>query len=378
METNQAQEQSNVRPIEELWTNPQPGMNYVTKPQEEGTGDKGQENTEEGKDKPEGDQAANGQQAAGDKQEEGQQAFDETAWIKEKTAGKYEKWDDLWQQAEKPAELTFENEQAKAIYEHLQKGETEKVAEFLVLQQALNGLDKASDEEVIKMRMLVEEPDNEDINGTFDIDFEKPEKGEMSDEQYQKELNRYNRRLKKVADEARAFLGERKTELSLPPLTSQAPAADPKAELEKNVTEAMATIYQSVTEALPQVNEFTFTFNNDKGIELNSPYKFTEQDKKEASEALKDYGQFFNDRYTTEGGKYDGQKLLNDVLLLNNFQQILENRITEAVMNDRLKSLNDRANYTAGRELVTPPPADAQALKALEENKAKMQEVWSV
>lgn len=374
MEANQAQEQSNVRPIEELWSNPQPGVNYVTKEPEKVDG---QQATDDGKDKPEAGSEEKAQGASDKAQENSSPSFDEAAWLKEKTGGKYEKWDDLWQLAEKPAELKFENDQSKAIYEHLQKGETEKVAEFLVLQQTLNGLDKASDEEVIKMRMRVEEPDNEDINGAFDVDFEKPEKGEMSDEQFKREMARYERRLKKVADDARAFLGERKAELVLPSLTSDQPAGDPKAELGKEVEATMATIHQSVTEALPQVNEFTFTFNNDKGIELNNPYKFTEQDKKGASEALKDYGEFFNNRYTTEGGGYDGQKLLSDILLLNNFQKILEMNVTEAVMNDRLKSLNDRANYTAGREVVAGPPVDAQAAKAEAENRAKVQEVWS-
>ena len=273
--------------------------------------------------------------------------------------------------------MKFENEQSKNLYEYIAKGDYQKATEFLVLQQTLSGVDKASDEDVIKMRMRIEEPDNEDIEGSFAVDFEKPEKGEMSEAQYEKELLKYNRRVKKVADEARAFLQERKTELVLPALTQQAPVAQ-KEDFEKGVSETMATIYDSVKEAVPQVNEFTFTFNNDKGIELNNPYKFTDKDKEAASEALKDYGTFFNDRYTTEGGGYDGKKLLSDILLLNNFERILENRITEAVMNDRLKTLNDRANYSSGREIVAPPPVDAEAAKREQENKAKMQDVWSV
>lgn len=344
--------------LDESW--PKQGVNYVTKPEEE-------EKKEVVSDPP---------AVTEEKKEPAQSSFDETAWLKEKTGGKFEKWEDVWSKVEAQPELKFENDQSKTVYEYLQKGETGKVTEFLVLQQTLSGLKEASDEQVIKMRMRIEEPDTENIDAAFDVDFEKPEKGEMSEDQYEKAMNKYNRSLKKRAEEARSFLEERKAELILPP--TQGPTVDHEAELKNEVTKSMQEIHESVLQALPQVNEFAFTFNNDKGIELNNPYKFTEQDTKEAGEALKDYGEFFNKRYTTDGGGYDGTKLLNDVLLLNNYHRIMESMVTQAVMNDRLKSINDRTNYSAGREIVAPPATDANALKAEQDNKAKMQEIWNV
>ena len=85
--------------------------------------------------------------------------FDETTWLKEKTGGKFEKWDDLWSKAQSEPELKFENEQSKTVYDYIQQGKLDEVAQFIVLQKTSSGAETASDEDVVKMRMQIEEPD---------------------------------------------------------------------------------------------------------------------------------------------------------------------------------------------------------------------------
>ena len=48
--------------------------------------------------------------------------FDETNWLKAKSGGKLEKWDDLWSKAQSEPELKFENEQSKTVYDYIQQG----------------------------------------------------------------------------------------------------------------------------------------------------------------------------------------------------------------------------------------------------------------
>lgn len=297
-------------------------------------------------------------------------SFDEAAWLKEKTGGKFEKWEDVWSKVEQQPELTFENEQSKAVYEHIQKGEYDKLAEFFVLQKTLGNLDNASPEDIIKMRLSIEEPE-EDADLLFQVDFEKPDEDLLSEDEYKRAMVKYNRKLKKAAEDAKAFLNERKAELKLPALSEGKPQA-PQQNFEKDVEEGMAKIHESVVKALPEVKEFALQFNNNKDVVVDYKYSFSNQEKDSVAQALKDYGQFFESRYATKEGAYDGQKLVNDVLILENLPRILQSAVTDAIMKERMEILNKSTNYSNGRE-VTPTPTDA----VREQEKKAVQSVFN-
>jgi hypothetical protein len=269
--------------------------------------------------------------------------FDETTWLKEKTGGKFEKWDDLWSKAQSEPELKFENEQSKTVYDYIQQGKLDEVAQFIVLQKTLSGAETASDEDVVKMRMQIEEPDL-DVDLAFDVEFEKPDESEMDEDAYKKAMYAYSRRLKKAAQDARSFLSDRKSELVLPPL-SQQQQVNPVEKLDADIKEGMAKIHESVIGALPKITDLPIQFNNGGDVVVDYKYSFSDQEKGLIADALKDYGSFFEDRYATKEGGYDGQKLANDVLLLNNFPKIMQAAITDAIMKERLNFINQSANY---------------------------------
>jgi len=154
----------------------------------------------------------------------------------------------------------------------------------------------------------------------------------------------YSRKLKKAAQDARSFLSERKSELVLPPL-SQPQQVNPVEKLDADIKEGMAKIHESVVGALPKITELPIQFNNGGDVVVDYKYSFSDQEKGLIADALKDYGSFFEDRYATKEGGYDGQKLANDVLLLNNFPKIMQAAITDAIMKERLNFINQSANY---------------------------------
>ena len=60
-------------------------------------------------------------------------AFDETNWFKEKTGGKFEKWEDVEVLLNRPKEVekpTFANETSKNIYEAILAGKEDELADY--------------------------------------------------------------------------------------------------------------------------------------------------------------------------------------------------------------------------------------------------------
>jgi hypothetical protein len=146
-----------------------------------------------------------------------------------------------------------------------------------------------------------------------------------------------------------------------------APAAQAP-DFEGQVKEGLAKIHESVVKVLPEIKDMPLQFNNNKDVVFDYKYSFSNQEKEQVAEVLKDYGQFFDSRYTTKDGGYDGQKLAQDVLLLQNFEKIMQATVTEAIMKERLDFINKSANYSNGREVV---PSKTDAVKEQERKQAQ-------
>jgi hypothetical protein len=298
-----------------------------------------------------------------------QSAFDEAKWLKEKTEGKFEKWEDLWEKANKEPEVKqpeYKNEVSKTIAEYIAEGKHDEVAEFLTIQKVLNAAEKMSDEEVIKLKMRIEdgEASDDDIAFDFETEFEKP------DEDDKRAMRQYERKMKEAAKEARKFIDERKQEVVLPPLEKQTQAAGfYKEQLAKETQEEMAKIYESVEKSLPAITDFKIQFSNED-VAVDYKYNYSDQEKKAVAESLKDYGSFFESRYGTEDGGYDGKKLAEDIIILTNREKIVQSAVSDAIHKERLRILGGIAN--TGRE---PVATKIDEVKQLE--KQKVQNVFN-
>jgi hypothetical protein len=295
--------------------------------------------------------------------------FDEAEWLKAKTEGKFEKWEDLWEKANKEPEVKqpeYKNEVSKTIAEYIAEGRHDEVAEFLTIQKVLNGAEKMSDEDVIKLKMRIEdgEANDDDIAFDFETQFEKP------DEDDKRAVRQYERKLKEAAKEARKFIDERKQEVVLPPLEKQTQAVGfDKEQLAKETQEEMAKIYDSVEKSLSAITDFKIQFSNED-VAVDYKYNYSEQEKKAVAESLKDYGSFFESRYGTEDGGYDGKKLAEDIIILTNREKIVQSAVSDAIHKERLRILGGIAN--TGRE-----PIATKIDEVKEQEKKKVQGVFN-
>lgn len=300
--------------------------------------------------------------------EEEVKTFDESEWLKAKTEGKFEKWEDLWEKANKEPEVKlpeYKNEVSKTIAEYLQEGRTDEVTEFLTIQKVLKAAETMSDEDVIKLKMRIEdgEASDEDIAFDFESSFEKP------DEDDAKAKRQYERKLKEAAKEARKFIEERKQEVVLEPLVKETPKGLDQATLDAQTQAEMAKIYESVEKSLPEIKDFTVQFSNED-VAVDYKYNFSDQEKKAVAEALKDYGSFFESRYGTKDGGYDGRKLAEDTIKLDNMDKIVQAAVSDAIHKERLKILGGIVN--TGRE-----PIATKIDEVKEQEKQKVRAIFS-
>lgn len=273
--------------------------------------------------------------------------------LKEKTGGKFEKWDDLNAKLEKP-DLNFENESTKQFFDYVKEGKVEDLEQFLLTRKALRSAEGASDADVVKLVMQIQDPeiDRDDVEDDFNEKFKKPvepiEDDFDSDSEYTKALSdfnkntrKYERSLKKEAEAARVFIKTNLEELKLPDL----PKAEikPEVNIEEDVNKIKTEISSSVSESLKNINDVVISIDN-KDVVFSHKYTFSEAEKQEAMKAAEDYFTFFDNRYAKDG-KYDGNQLSRDILRLQNEDKIMQAAISDAIAKERLNITNNIANH---------------------------------
>lgn len=275
--------------------------------------------------------------------------------LKEKTGGKFENWETLAAKLEEKPEIKFENESSKTVFEYLKDGKMEDLEQFLLTRKALRSAETASDEDVVKMYMQINEPDAdmEDVADDFNAKFEKPQADDFeSDEAYNKAVKKYDRLIKKEATTAREFMKKSLEDLKLPELTKEPEHA--VQDIEGEVNAVKSQISEAVASSLKNINEIEVKVDN-KDIVFSHKYTFTDTEKQEALKAAEDYFSYFDGRYAKDG-KYDGNQLALDILKAQNGEKITQAAITEAISKERLSVINNIANH---KKEETPEGADA-------------------
>jgi hypothetical protein len=270
-------------------------------------------------------------------------SVDYDAIVKEKTGGKFEKWDDLISKADKPG-LDLDDT-AKQIIENLQQGKYAEVTTFLTQQQILGSLDKLGDEDAIKLRIQIENPDytDEDVADEYDQKYGiGVDKEDVSDEEFAKLERRVNRKQKSDAKEAREALGKLKTEIRLPSL---APQSDPEVDdFVKEVNGLSEEFAKALDTTLPQFTKLDLSIN-DKDVQFAHEFSIDDAEKAELGNVAKDFWSHIQSRYYKDG-KYDTQQYLKDLYIQRNFGKILKSAVTRAINLGKIDVAKGVANIT--------------------------------
>jgi len=299
--------------------------------------------------------------------------------LRERSGGKFSKWEDIDGLLNKPAEeLKFENEQSKKVFELLKAGKVDEVIDTFNHQRVLNGIGELSDKEAVKLAMkyrdntLTSDEINDELNDRFALEApDKPEEDDyLTTEEYQKALKGYEknqaayeraqraaeRELKKDAKEARAYLESLKNDIVLPDLPAIPSQVQAQPTIDPVEQERLTkSIQDSFEYALTNLKSHTFKYAED-GVEFETGFDIPQaaMDDMLGRFEKEEFTDVFAKRYIKGDGSLDAMKLMEELHFLENRDSIMKNGIKQALAKAKLDVVKDIKNIDLDQKTRQP------------------------
>lgn len=288
--------------------------------------------------------------------------------VKEKTGGKFEKWEEFFAKAteekSEPQQIDLP-EQSKKIIEALKEGKEDELVDVLMMRKTLSSVDKMSAEEVIKLKMQIENPDftPEDIEDEFQDRFGLTADRDLMDEsEYAKLERRHNRKLESQAKQDREALAKLKEEIKLPDFSvQQQQSVDPEAQKFIDETNRFAEEFSNdLKNNLGSFKTLDLSIS-DEDVQFTHQFSIDDNEKADLATKAGDFWLYIQSRYAKDG-KFDTRKLLEDIYFNENRSKVIKSAVTRAINQGKVAVVKGVANVTDTR---TPSPAtDPAAEKA--------------
>jgi hypothetical protein len=290
---------------------------------------------------------------------------DYNAWLTEKTGGKVKSVEDLEAAIaapQQPQEIQFANDESKMVFELLQQGKTEDVLQHFELVRFLDGVPQMSDVDAISAMLQFKDSEATAEDIRYDLNIivgVKPNKDSYDDDmqqQYQSDLRQWERKARMEAIKAREYLAGLKKDIKLPEINRHAQPQQPQgysqADLDKMGSEFSDEVRAAVESNIGSFKSVTVPIiDKEQGLNFVHEFTVSEQDKAVLTGDFKDYLDSFESRYN-QGGKYDGQKLIRDRFIADNFEKIVASAAKRAYSQGQLSVINNTANSNLRPEQV--------------------------
>jgi len=247
-----------------------------------------------------------------------------------------------------PAEVKFENEQSKQIYELLKEGKSKEVKAFLETQEKLDGLVSAeitdqNADEIIKLAMQLKYKDftQSEINHKFNKEFGLPKEPVQGydelEEAFEQRKAEWESKVAEIkmdkiieAKSLRPELENQKSKLILPELSKQDVQKPPTQEELEAAQKYEAAYIQSVENSIKNFNGFSVAVKHE-GVDLPITYGVTEEEKTSLAGQLKDFAKsnydanvLFASRWVGEDGALKPEQMIKDLSVLNNYEKAFQ------------------------------------------------------
>ena len=294
-------------------------------------------------------------------------SIDYDAILKEKTGGKYEKWDDLLKEREQ--EEVALSETSKKIFEALKSGKEDELADILYQRKMLAGVDKLDAADSIKLKIQYDNPDwtVDDVEDEYEQKYGiGVDKDDMDDNEYAKLERRAQRKIDADAKASKDFLVKLRDEIQLPDF-KQAPTVDPEAENFINETTRLQKEFSdNLTNSLNSFKELDLSIS-DEDVQFAHKFNIQDSEKADLSNKAKDFWQYVQSRYSKDG-KYDTQKLLTDIYFNENRSKVIKSAVTRAMNLAKVELVKGVANVQDTR---VPSPSTNLAAEQAEADKRR-------
>ena len=253
------------------------------------------------------------------------------------------------------AEIKFENDQSKQVYELLRAGKTDEVVEIYnnkkKIERALaSEISASTAPDIIKLGMQLKFKDltPEEIEHRYKKEFSLPKEPVQNDDELDGEFEirknewqrEYNDKVTDIIIEAKLLRPEVESsnaKLILPELSKSEPTAykPTQDELDK-FTQRVSDFTNKVDNDLKTLNELSVTFKDD-AVEITSSYALSDVEKNQISAQLKQFAEEnFNanvilaDRWLNQDGTLNVSKMTRDLARLNSDEKIDQKFAQEA------------------------------------------------
>jgi hypothetical protein len=244
--------------------------------------------------------------------------------------------------AQAPAEIKFENEQSKQIFELIKEGKSKEVKKFLETQERLEQFttadvtkDVAAD--IIKMGLQLKHPDllpseiDYKFNKEYGIPKEPVQRMDELDEEFDDRKKDWQEKVADIemarlidAKMMKPELEKAKTQLILPELSK--PSNQQANELDSEALQKIRENFLTKLESDYSKTEGFTTRVKDESVDIPVSFKIPDEDKIAIKQRLQeglDINDYMDKRWFDEGGSPKVQQIISDLYQLENLDKVL-------------------------------------------------------
>ncbi len=279
---------------------------------------------------------------------------DEDEFIKTKTGGQFENWEQIVEALENQAKPKFENELSEQVYAMLLEGKTEELFEILGTKQFAQEVKSMSDEDVLKAYIRANNPefDDDDVEAEYAESYTIDEYS-VDEAKLKREQKKLSQRIKSDVTEAKEFFDSLAQDIKLPELSKQQvveqqPEVD--TEMEQMIQEQRSKFLSSLSGVETRLTSLPFQWKDEKAnVAINGKFDIPAQELakyRQAAENLEDYqvNRYYKD------GQYLSDKMIRELYIADNFDKILTSALSQAVNQTRLEMLKQSKNIQSEQE----------------------------
>lgn len=311
-----------------------------------------------------------------DQSEAADDVIDEDDFIKAKTDGKFESWEQVLEALSQPAKPTFENELSEQVYNMLLEGKTQELFEILGTKQFADEVKNMSDEEVLKAYIKTNNPefDDDDVEAEYNESYTIDEYS-FDETKLKREQKKLSQRIKSDVQEAKEFFESLAQDIKLPELSRPEPVAqspEVDAEAEQLIQEQRSRFLTSLNGVESRLTNLPFQWRDEKAnVNVNGKYDIPAQELSKYRMAAEELENYQVERYYKDG-QYLTDKMVRDLYIQDNFDKILTSAISQAVNQTRLEMLKQSKNIQSEQE-----PSGTFKPNAADEERAMLDKLFS-
>jgi hypothetical protein len=300
--------------------------------------------------------------------------IDEDDFIKSKTEGKFESWEQIIEALETSQMPKFENELSESLYNMIAEGKIDKVVEVLGVKKFAEDMDNMAEEDILKAYIKVNNPDfdDDDIESEFEENY-KIDEYQFDESKLKREQKKLTQRMRSDVNDAKEFFGTLAQEIKFPELSGKtAVQENPEdAEMDAMIQEYRSAYLNSLNGVENRIGSLPFSWKDEKAnVSVNGKFDIPAQELSKYREAAVDLESYQVERYFKDG-KYQSEKLVKELYLADNFDKILNSAISQAVNQTRLEMLKQSKNIQ-----VEPQSSGTFKPNAAEEERSMLDQLF--